>query len=225
MAHSIEDYGKQLLDLMPPGQAFSRDPGTQLEQVLLGCAVEFSRVEARGDQLAIEVIPSETNELLTDWERVAGLPDKCSGKLEETIQGRRNALLAKLSSTGGQSPAYFIEVARSLGYDVTITEFRPFLAGSSRAGDPLTNGDWIYTWRINAPETTIIEFRAGLSAAGEPLRTWGNDTLECKINQLKPAHTHVIFSYGAIEAEETYLAADRLWFVANYVIPENVGDI
>lgn len=225
MAHSIEDYGKQLLDLMPPGQAFSRDPGTQLEQVLLGCAVEFSRVETRGDQLAIEVIPSETNELLTDWERVAGLPDKCSGKLEETIQGRRNALLAKLSSTGGQSPAYFIEVARSLGYEVTITEFRPFLAGMSRAGDPLTNGDWIYTWRINAPETTIIEFRAGLSAAGEPLRTWGNDTLECKINQLKPAHTQVIFSYGAIEAEETYLAADRLWFVANYVIPENVGDI
>lgn len=225
MAHSIEDYAKQLLDLMPPGKAFPREPGTQLEQVLLGMAVEFARVELRGDQLAIEVNPASTTEMLTDWERNAGLPDKCSGVLEDTIQGRRNALLAKLSSTGGQSPAYFIEVARSLGYEVTITEFRTFRAGFARAGDPLTNGDWIYTWRINAPETTIIEFRAGLSAAGEPLRTWGNDTLECKINQLKPAHTHVIFSYGAIEAEQTYLAADRLWFVANYVIPENVGDI
>jgi uncharacterized protein YmfQ (DUF2313 family) len=41
-----------------------------------------------------------------------------------------------------------------------------------------------------------MEFRAGLSAAGERLRTWGNDTLECKLNQLKPAHTIALFAYG-----------------------------
>lgn len=225
MAHSVEEYSELLKKLLPPGSAFPREVGTNLEKILLGCAAELSRVEARADALAIEVNPALTSELLSDWERVAGLPDKCAGTLETTMQGRRNALLAKLTSTGGQSIAYFISVAKSLGYEITITEFRPFRAGMSKAGDPLTNGDWVYAWRINAPETTIIEFKAGLSAAGEALRTWGNDTLECKINQLKPAHTIVLFGYGALEAEAQFLAADRLYFVANYVIPEDLENL
>jgi uncharacterized protein YmfQ (DUF2313 family) len=222
MAHTPGQYKDLLLNLLPPGAAFPREPGTNLERVLLGCAEEFSRLESRADTLAIDVNPLDTSELLSDWERAAGLPDKCAGTLETTIQGRRNALAAKLASVGGQSKAYFIEVARQLGYEITITEFRPFRAGISRAGDPLTNGDWIYTWQVNARETTIIDFRAGLSAAGEPLRAWGNDSLECKINQLKPAHTFALFGYGAIEAEEIYLAADRLFYVANYVMPDDL---
>lgn len=222
MGHTVEEYGALLKNLLPPGAAFPREPGTEMEKVLLGCAVEFARMEARADALAIDVNPLDTNELLTDWERVAGLPDKCAGTLETTMQGRRNALAAKLRSTGGQSKAYFISVMQALGYEITISEFRPFQAGFSRAGDPLTNGDWVYTWRVNAPETTIIEFKAGLSAAGEALRTWGNDTLECKINQLKPAHTIVFFGYGAIEAGQQFLAADRLFYYANYVLPEDL---
>lgn len=222
MAHSVEEYARLLIKLLPPGQAFQRDPGTQMEQLMLGCAVEFTRLEGRADQLAIEVVPSTTNELLSDWERVAGLPDRCSGELEETLQGRRNALVAKLASTGGQSKAYFISVAKALGYTITVSEFRPFRAGMSQAGDPLTNGDWVYTWRINAPETTIIEFKAGRSAAGEPLRSWGNAPLECKINQIKPAHTITLFGYGALEAEAHFLAADRLYYVANYVLPQDL---
>lgn len=223
MSHTPEEYAQLLKNLLPPGVAFPREPGTNLERVLLGCAPEFSRVEARADALAIDVNPPTTSELLTDWERAAGLPDKCSGELEETIQGRRQALVAKLSSVGGQSEAYFIEVARQLGYEITITTFLPFRAGISRAGDALNNGpEWPYVWRVNSRETTVISFRAGLSAAGEPLRSWGNTALECKINQLKPAHTHVIFSYGAIEAEELYLASDRLWYFANYTLPDHL---
>jgi len=197
MAHSAEEYASLLKNLLPPGIAFPREPGTNIEQVLLGCAVELARMEARADTLAVEVNPLDTNELLTDWERAAGLPDKCSGALETTIQGRRAALIAKLTSTGGQSEAYFIDVAASLGYTITITTFQPFRVGISAVGDALTNGAWQYAWQINAPETTVVSFRVGLSAAGEALRTWGNDTLECKIRQLAPAHTVPIFSYGA----------------------------
>ena len=220
MAHTPEEYTQLLRDLLPPGQAFRRDTGTNLERVLTGMAPEFSRVEGRADTLALEANPATTTELLVDWERVTGLPDKCSGELEETIQGRRQAVLAKLASVGGQSIPYFIEVARQLGFEINITEFRPFRAGISRAGDPLTNGpEWPFVWRANARETTIISFRAGRSAAGEPLRSWGNAALECKINQLKPAHTLALFGYGAIEAQELYAAGDRLYFSANYTIP------
>lgn len=191
------EYREQLKSLLPPGQAFPRDPGTTMHDLLDGMSVELARLDARSEVLPVEANPSTTNELLTDWERIAGLPDKCSGTLEQTIQGRRKALLTKLTSTGGQSPSYFIELASSLGYTVTITEYRPFRAGRSYAGDALTNGPWAFTWLIRAPEVSVTDFRAGLSAAGERLRTWGNDTLECKLNQLKPAHTIAIFAYGA----------------------------
>lgn len=190
------DYLEQLKTLLPPGQAFPREAGTTLHNLLDGMSIELARVDARGETLPLEANPGSTSEMLSDWERVAGLPDKCSGELETTLQGRRNSLLAKLSSTGGQSAEYFIQLARTLGYDVTIEEFRPFRAGMSSAGDALTNGAWVFAWRIHAPETSIISFRAGISGAGERLRTWGNDTLECKINQLKPAHTLALFAYG-----------------------------
>lgn len=197
MPHSVEEYAALLKNLLPPGTAFPREPGTDLEKVLLGCAEELSRVESRADQLAIDVNPLDTTELLPDWERAAGLPDKCSGVLEETIQGRRAALIAKLTSTGGQSEAYFIEVAKSLGYEITIRTFNPFRVGLSAVGDALTNEAWQFAWEIKAPETTVVYFRVGMSAVGEALRTWGNDALECKIRQLAPAHTVPIFTYGA----------------------------
>jgi len=223
MPRTAAEYREQLKALLPPGIAFPREPGTRLEDLLDGMAQELARIDARGERLIIEANPLSTRELLADWERVAGLPDNCTGTLETTLQGRRNALISKLTATGGQSPAYFIEVARALGYEVNISEFRPFRAGLSQAGDPLTSGDWVHTWRLNTHETTVIAFRAGLSAAGEPLRTWGNDTLECKIDQLKPAHTIVLYGYGAIEIQQAYLLSDRLWHYANFILPEDIG--
>lgn len=196
MARTAEEYREQLLALLPPGQAFPRENGTTMDALLDGMSQELARVDARGEALIIDGNPMTTSELLSDWERVAGLPDKCAGTLEETTQGRRNALVTKLAGTGGQSVAYFIGVAASLGYTVTIEEFRPFRAGWSYAGDPLSNGDWIFTWLVRAPAETVITFKAGQSVAGEALATWGNDTLECKINSLKPAHTLALFAYG-----------------------------
>jgi uncharacterized protein YmfQ (DUF2313 family) len=197
MARTAADYREHLKALLPPGKAFPREDGTELHKLLDGMAQELARIDARGERLIVDANPLGAVELLSDWERVTGLPDKCAGTLETTQQGRRNAVVSKLSSTGGQSPAYFIAVAAALGYAVTIEEFRPFRAGMSRAGDPLTNGGWVHTWRVRAPSVTIIPFRAGQSAAGEALRTWGNDTLECKINQLKPAHTIAQFAFFA----------------------------
>jgi len=214
------EYREQLKQLLPPGQAFPRDPGTTLHDLLDGMSIELARIDNRGFTLPLEANPTTTSELLGDWERVAGLPDRCSGVLEETLQGRRNALLAKLSSTGGQSPGYFISVAAVLGYQVTITEFRPFRVGRSKVGEALTNGDWQFAWQVNAPETTVVSFRVGLSAAGEPLRSWGNEILECKLNQIKPAHTLLLFSYGMLESEELEVSANHLYYVANYVIPD-----
>jgi uncharacterized protein YmfQ (DUF2313 family) len=191
-----EQYREQLQALLPVGPAWDPELAPEIDAILGGMATELARIEGRVVDLVGEMDPATTAELLGDWERVAGLPDKCAGTLETTVQGRRNALLAKLNATGGQSKAYFIALAAALGYQITIEEFHPFQAGRAAAGDILTNGGWRFTWRVHAPEVTVIPFRAGRSAAGEQLRAWGNDTLVCKLRQLAPAHTVVLFAYG-----------------------------
>lgn len=188
-------YLRQQQALLPPGPALSRDSGSVITAVLQIFADTWARLHNRAVDMLDEADPRTTRELLTDWERVAGLPDSCFGT-EQTVQERRAALVAQLTARGGQSPAYFIEIAGRLGYEVTVTEYRPFRAGSL-SGDPLCDDEWWFVWQINAPATTIREFSAGISSAGEPLRKWGNEPLECTVVRYEPAHTLVKFSYGA----------------------------
>lgn len=122
--------------------------------------------------------------------------DQCEINQEQTLQERRGALLSRLGGTGGQSREFFIALAAYLGFTITITEFRPFRVSISHAGDALYDDSWRHVWRVNGPDTTVFEFRAGLSAVGEPLRKWGNELLECVMNRIKPAHTVLLFGYG-----------------------------
>ncbi len=103
------------------------------------------------------------------------------------MQERRLAVHAKLTGTGGQTRAYYAGLAAALGYTSTIQEYRPFRAGSSAPGDAVTNEDWIYRWLVRvAKEANLRPFRAGQSVAGEPVATWGDERLECAINQTRP---------------------------------------
>ena len=198
MPRDANDYREILQALLPPGLAWPRDDDAQLTRFLMALAEEFARVDDRAGDLVEEADPRTAVEMLPDWERVAGLPDVCS-ELGEPLQVRRAAVAAKLASLGGQHPGYYVEVARALGYEIAVTEFRPFTVGQA-VGQPLQGRDWAFAWRVEAPETTINHFRTGRSAAGEPLRHWGNEKLECAIRPLAPAHTHVIFGYGPREA-------------------------
>lgn len=194
---SAEEYIKQIQRYLPRGYAWDAkvDPATNLYKLLQAVADEAARVDCRGCDLLDEVDPRTTFELLEDWERVLGLPDHCTEQ-GTTLQERRNAVLWKLNLLGGQSKQFFIDLMAYFGFQITITEFRPFRAGLSTAGQPLYNEEWIYCWEVNAPLDTFIYFRSGISTAGEPLRTWGNDILECILNQLKPAHTCLHFTYS-----------------------------
>lgn len=191
-----EDFLDALHALMPQGPAWPREPGT-VQDAVLGALADLAGVQqGRIRDLAdAEAFPAAASEMLADWEQAYGLPDGCGSDGDSTAQ-RRAALLARIAERGGQSRAYFIAVAAALGFTVTIEEIRPFRAGISTAGDPAYGSDWIFTWRMRAPETTVIPFQAGISAAGDPLRSWGNDRLECVIGRIKPAHTTVLFAYS-----------------------------
>lgn len=195
---AIEDrYRHQLIKLLPPGAAWSRQVGTTMHKLMGALAIEFSRVHVRAEQLIRESDPRTTSELLPEWEEMLGLPDPCAGQ-PETQKRRRAVVVSKYTAQGGQSIAYYKSIAKTLGFDIEIQEYRPFRAGFSRAGDALTNDTWQFRFLVRVPEgTETTEFSAGDSVAGDPLREWGNDLLECTIKQRKPAHTEVGFAYGS----------------------------
>lgn len=194
--YSAEEYASQLAQLLPSGAAWNCEDGTVLAALLLALAQEPARVDATAHELLAELDPHQTLQLLPQWEAMCGLPDQCS-QPGETMAERRAAVVAKLSAQGGQTPEYFAEMATLLsGAVCTVREYRPFRAGRSCAGDPLSNGAWSHTFAIEAPQTPVRSFLAGQGCAGEPLRRWGNERLECTIRRLAPAHTIVKFHYG-----------------------------
>jgi len=194
VAISQAEYRQQLMDLLPPSDVLDKSVDSNLSKLLDAMAEEFARLDSRVDVLISEADPRTATEMLGDWERELALPGDCA-PLEPSLMGRRDAVHSKLTERGGQSRQYFIDIAARLGFTITITEFRPFVA-SSLAGEVISNGtDWMYTWQVNAPAATVRPFVAG-SGAGEALASWGNALLQCAISEDKPAHTHVNFAYG-----------------------------
>ena len=113
-----------------------------------------------------------------------------------TLAVQNGVITATAISTGGLNRDYYIRVAAALGYTITITQFRPAMSGMSVCGDALNGDEWPFTWRINAPQTTIKYSLAGASYCGDPLASWGNKQLECSINKIAPSHLNIIFNYS-----------------------------
>lgn len=190
----VAAYTAQLQQLLPTGAAWSRDPSATLTAFLGALAAEFARVDARADDLLAEMAPRTTYELLEDWERVLGLPDGCTPVLG-TLSERRAALVQKLTSLGGQTPAFYVALAASLGFEVLVHEFDPDVDDYSPGLD-ISGGKWRLVWRVEVlNQTDFTVFRAGDSAAGDRLVEGGALDLECVIRRAKPAHTQVVFTY------------------------------
>lgn len=194
-AYTAADYLSALQALLPRGRVWPREPDAAQTKALSGLAPIYERSNAKANQLLIDAFPATTYELLPEWEAALGLPDPCVGQ-GPTLQIRRAQVVARFVNSGGQSVAYMISYALNLGYAVTITQFAPARAGQLRAGQQCGDNAWAYAWRVNGALNTSYAFRAGLSAAGEPLSTNGNAVLECELRQIAAAHTTVFFKYS-----------------------------
>lgn len=196
----IGKYRKALTKLFPRGKAWEslESPDTNLYKLLESYSTEICRIDDRAKALIEEVDPRTTVELLTDWERLLGLPDECDNVVDPTQQERRNRVLQVLTTRGGQNEQFYKDMASNFGIDaelISAEDQPPFTAGS-RAGDRLTNGLWRYAFTVVSPADFLIKFRAGQGSAGDPLVKVGNDTLQCLIEKHKPAHTIALFSFG-----------------------------
>lgn len=183
----------QLRLLLPPVSYDGTAP--YLSATIEAEANALNLADASSSTVYSAIFP-DTGEGLADWERVLGLPDQCLVGYAQTIGQRVQAVVSKLQARAGQSKPFFIALAKAMGYDITITTFRPARAGLARAGDPLNGGDWNFTWRVNAPSVTAVHARAGITGGGDPLTAWGNRALECRLGQMKPAESILLFGYG-----------------------------
>ena len=187
--YAAQDYLAALQALLPRGRVWPREAEAVQTQVLAGLTQIYAATDERALDLLTETFPPTTYELLPDWEQTLGLTDSSA-----TLQARRNQVVAKLVGHGGISVPALISYAANLGYSIQIRQNAPFRAGQSRAGQPVGGVEWFFVWTVVTPATTVSYFRAGNSAAGDPLSTWGDSALEAAMTAVSPAFDYVMFS-------------------------------
>ena len=212
-----------LLASLPLGEIWTRSSGSMPVRTMRALAGVVERWAARvGTFLVMEAFPPSSFLLLSDWERVLGLPEPCF-PAAQTIEERRLAVVEKLRRRpGGQSRAYFTDLARRLGYhfdepsehavpqqlpvevgridQIAIREFRPFMFGVSRLGDSrwrFSPPQMRFVWMVTVPGVRLSWFRFGQSRLGQDphLTIRRADDLECVLHKYKPAHTNLFFNY------------------------------
>ena len=176
---SAAAYARQMKQLLPRGLLWRLDPDSWLSRLLLAIADEFTRVDGRADDLVDEWDPRTADETLIDWERVLGLPDGCVPLAVDT-PARQFAVSSKLAARGGQTAAYYVSLAASLGFVATVAEIGPHawrmdVDLSQSTSTDITGLECVI--RRAAPAHTVPSFNysGGPSGVywGAPGLTWG----------------------------------------------------
>lgn len=188
------DFQLGMQNLLPTGPVWPRDADAQQTQIIGALTQTYVRNAARANNLLSDAFPVQPVELLPEWELSLGLPDPCAGVLP-TIQQRQQQVAARFIAGGGQSIAYYINFAATLGYTISITQFTTSRFGQP-FGLPFNGAAWAFAWQVDAPTFAVESFEFGRDAFGEPFASWGNTVLQCEIQRLAPAHTTVTFSYS-----------------------------
>lgn len=154
---------------------------------LLSCfASEFYRFEQQVVSLIREAVPGLSVEvgLLTRWEKVAGLPDKCTLNLGGTLTEaeRQAAVHSKLiNESQTTTKTFLIDYAANFGFEITVTERNTttdsFIMGVSIMGVGIMGG---------AGENTVIEITVVSGSGNLPL-------LQCIFRRIVPAHVVLVW--------------------------------
>lgn len=183
-----------LLKLLLPPVAYDRT-GVALSAEIAAEGAQLDAFQALMATLLLETDPRTTDVLLPDWERVYGLPDACVGA-GSTVEQRRAYLAAKVAETGGIARTYYENLAVVLGYpETTIKGCKPTSCEMS-CDSPVRDETWRFAWTVNIPHQTDNHgfFRAD-SSCTDAVDYYLMGVLECVFMRLKPAHTHVLFTY------------------------------
>ncbi|HEV2674236.1 MAG TPA: putative phage tail protein [Aliidongia sp.] len=113
-----------------------------------------------------------------------------------TVPEQQAFITAQVNAVGGQTKAYFIGLAASLGYTITITTYRRAVADVLAADTPIWGDAWCFAWTISvtaAPAGFTVPLRAD-APGSDP----GRNSFERLIRRVAPAHTYVLFDYESL---------------------------
>lgn len=190
-----DDFLVALQSLLPRGRAWPRDADAKLTLLLRGFAKAQAEAHARQIDLLIDAFPARTEELIAEWEASLGLPDPCIGP-QALISERQGQIVARLTNSGGQSIAYYQDLAVSLGGSITVTEYQGWRWGVDHWWAPWRNEGWAHVWLVTLAQTAVFNFEWGISAMWEPYWQTANNPILCEIRRLAPGHTIPIFGAG-----------------------------
>lgn len=198
---TYQEYEEMLRQFLPPGPAFPRGDYESVMAMLLEVfALELSRIDSRVDALIREDDPRVSVECFREWLEEWGLPDVCSNLLSNlTDSVLRQLLLFRITVPGGQSRAFFIDLAARFGYRIQIDELARHTV-MSEVMDAMWSQNHPYIWRVNvlsgtSEENTTASMHTVIGGADEPLAWWGDQLIECLIERYKPAQTEVVYGY------------------------------
>lgn len=198
MAMNVSTWLAALQSLLPPGSAFTREPGAALTRLLEALAAMFAAAEEKAVELRAQSSnPLIATNMLPEWERLLGLPDDCTANQDLSVAARQRIAGQRLVEMGGQSRAYFIDLAARLGEPgCSITEFRPFNCNDD-CNDALHSQEDRFTWRVNIPRPLLdVRMMNCNDACDDALQVFDESLIVCPITERRPAHTKVIFSYA-----------------------------
>ena len=190
VAHTDQDYAAQLVALLPPGPAWQYEFQPEIHALLKALGIELARVDARSLNLQAESLLDSFHEALVDWERVLNLPDECLGA-SGSVAERKAMVRMRLVELGGQTPAYYVQLAARMGYSqARVREYRAPRFGRSRFGRDHF-GTWAsqFMWVLDAGPRLTGGSRWGVTVWGERFGGNPSDVLVCVIRRAAPAHT------------------------------------
>ncbi|QZA52603.1 YmfQ family protein [Pseudomonas sp. 2hn] len=191
------DYHAQLRSLLPPGPAWDLEFNRGIDQLLLAGADLLAVEDGRAQDLLAESNPDTVRELVPDWERVMFLPDPCMGESPK-FEDRQLAVRRRLTEVGGQSRAYFVELAITQGYpNAQVIEHRAPRFGRSRFGSARF-GTWSaqFMWTLDTGPRRRLGRRFGAAYFGETFGGNPSGALECALRRSAPAHAIEFIKYG-----------------------------
>ena len=198
--NTAADYGDVLRTLLPRGRVWTReDEGTQAA-VLDALSFTAAGIDSSALTLIAAGFPATADQLLPEWDATLGLPDPCFGPFASDAENRQQ-VVAKFIGTGGQSIAYYVALAASLGYTITVTEFFEHTVIRDITV-PIYGNDWPFTWLVTVTGTPPPHWHHVDDPVDDPLSEYiatpNENALACLLRRYAPAHTVVAFDFNAI---------------------------
>lgn len=195
MSRTPDQVLDELRALLPGGWAWPDGPDSGIAALLAPHANALSRLEGAADALLEQTDPRAADELLPDYERVLGPDPAGRYAVWRALDERRRIAYQRWTGIGGQSIAFFVALAASLGVAISIAERQRSQCGRARCGQVLAPSPAQFVWIVTLPTARVVNARCGAARAGQSIGAFTASLIEGVIRWAQPSHTIVVFSY------------------------------